>query len=235
MPRVSTRLFAAPPDRDLDWQDQGVDGVYRFLSRLFRFITENPVRLAPGESRGYNVADLTPEARKVLRKLHQTIQRITDDFQGRWHFNTSVAAMMELLNACMVQQDLFAAESSAEAFRAPKAFRAEVQRKLILLLNPFAPYLAAELWSMLGEDANALLRHPWPQADPVLAKEDEVEIVVQFNGKVRSRLTVAHDADDESVRQAALADEKVKEALAGKQIVKVIVVKNKLVNIVIKG
>ena len=144
----------------------------------------------------------------MLRKLHQTIQRITDDFQGRWHFNTSVAAMMELLNACMVKQELFAANSSA-----PKAFRAEVQRKLILLLSPFAPYLAAELWSALGEDPNALLRHPWPQADPVLAKEDEVEIVVQFNGKVRSRLTVAHDADDESVREAALKDEKVKEAL----------------------
>jgi leucyl-tRNA synthetase len=223
-------LFAAPPDRDLDWQDQGVEGVYRFLSRLFRFITENPVRLAPGESRDYNAVDLAPEARKVLRKLHQTIQRITDDFQGRWHFNTSVAAMMELLNACMVQQDLFAADSAA-----PKAFRADVQRKLMLLLNPFAPYLAAELWSALGEDANTLLRHPWPQADPLLAKEDEVEIVVQFNGKVRSRLTVAHDADDESVRNAALADEKVKEALVGKQIVKVIVVKNKLVNIVVKG
>ena len=201
------------------------------VSRASTDFTENPTRLAPGESRDDNAAELTPEARKVLRKLHQTIQRITDDFQGRWHFNTSVAAMMELLNACMVQQDLFAAESAA-----PKAFRADVQRKLILLLNPFAPYLAAELWSTLGEDANALLRHPWPQADPVLAKEDEVEIVVQFNGKVRSRLTVAHDADDESVREdLALADEKVIEALAGKQIMKVIVVKNKLVNIVIKG
>jgi leucyl-tRNA synthetase len=223
-------LFAAPPDRDLDWQDQGVEGVYRFLSRLYRFITENPVRLAPGDARDYDVAALAPDARNVLRKLHQTIRRITDDFQGRWHFNTSVAAMMELLNACMVKQELFAASSTA-----PKAFRAEVQRKLILLLNPFAPYLAAELWSALGEDPNALLRHPWPQADPVLAKEDEVEIVVQFNGKVRSRLIVAHDAEDDSVRQAALNDGKVKEALAGKQIVKVIVVRNKLVNLVIKG
>jgi leucyl-tRNA synthetase len=229
-------LFAAPPDRDLDWQDQGVEGVYRFLSRLFRFITENPGRLAPGQASGYDVAALSPQARKVLRKLHQTIQRITDDFQGRWHFNTSVAAMMELLNACMVNPELFAADSAApSAFRAPKAFRADVQRKLVLLLNPFAPYLAAELWSTLGEDANALLRHPWPQADPVLAKEDEVEIVVQFNGKVRSRLTVPHDAADQSVREAALNDEKVKEALVGKQIVKVIVVKNKLVNIVVKG
>jgi leucyl-tRNA synthetase len=223
-------LFAAPPDRDLDWQDQGVEGVYRFLSRLFRFITENPARLAPGEASGYEVSALSPEARKVLRKLHQTIQRITGDFQGRWHFNTSVAAMMELLNACMVNQELFAVESAA-----PSAFRADVQRKMVLLLNPFAPYLAAELWSTLGEDTDTLLRHPWPQADPMLAKEDKVEIVVQFNGKVRSRLTVAHDADDESVREAALGDEKVKEALAGKQIVKVIVVKNKLVNIVIKG
>ena len=229
-------LFAAPPGRDLDWQDQGVEGVYRFLSRLFRFISENPVRLAADEPRDYNPAELAPEPRQVLRKLHQTIQRITDDFQGRWHFNTSVAAMMELLNACMVNQEIFATGSAVpKAFRAPKAFCADVQRKLILLLNPFAPYLAAELWSTLGEDAEALLRHPWPQADAALAKEDEVEIVVQFNGKVRSRLTVPHDAEEQAVREAALADEKVKEALAGKQIVKVIVVKNKLVNIVIKG
>ncbi len=223
-------LFAAPPDRDLDWQDQGVEGVYRFLSRLYRFITETPVRLAADEPGGYEVAALTPDARQVLRKLHQTVQRITDDFQGRWHFNTSVAAMMELLNACLVKQELFAANSPA-----PKAFRAELQRKLVLLLNPFAPYLAAELWSALGEDPNALLRHPWPQADPVLAKEDEVEIVVQFNGKLRARLMVAHDAADDAVREAALNDEKVKEALAGKQIVKVIVVRNKLVNLVVKG
>jgi leucyl-tRNA synthetase len=223
-------LFAAPPDRDLDWQDQGVEGVYRFLSRLYRFITETPARLAAGEPREYEVAALAPDARRVLRKLHQTIQRITGDFQGRWHFNTSVAAMMELLNACMVKQELFAANSPA-----PKAFRAEVQRNLVLLLNPFAPYLAAELWSTLGEDPNALLRHPWPQADPLLAKEDEVEIVVQFNGKLRSRLTVAHDAGDDAVREAALNDEKVKETLAGKQIVKIIVVKNKLVNLVVKS
>jgi leucyl-tRNA synthetase len=228
-------LFASPPDRDLDWQDQGVEGVYRFLARLHRFITENPVKLAAGDlrddaSRDYDVASLSPDARNVLRKMHQTIQRITSDFQGRWHFNTSVAAMMELLNACMVKSELFATESAA-----PRAFRAEVQRKMVLLLSPFAPYLSAELWSVLGEDADALLRYPWPQADAVLAKEDEVEIVVQFNGKLRQRLTVAHDADDESVKQAALNNKKIKEGLAGKQVVKVIVVKNKLVNIVIKG
>jgi leucyl-tRNA synthetase len=125
---------------------------------------------------------------------------------------------------------LFATDTAA-----PRAFRADVQRKMVLLLSPFAPYLAAELWSALGEDANALLRHPWPLADAELAKENEVEIVVQFNGKLRQRLTVAHDADDESVKQAALNNEKIKEGLVGKQIVKVIVVKNKLVNIVVRG
>jgi leucyl-tRNA synthetase len=223
-------LFAAPPDRDLDWQDQGVEGVYRFLARLHRFINENPVRLDATESRDYDVAALSPDARKVLRKLHQTIQRITGDFQGRWHFNTSVAAMMELLNACTAKAELFAADSTV-----PKAIRADVQRKIVLLLNPFAPYLAAELWALLGEDPNALLRHPWPMADAELAKEDEVEIVVQFNGKLRQRLTVPNDADDESVKQVALNDVKIKEGLDGKQIVKIIVVKNKLVNIVVKG
>jgi leucyl-tRNA synthetase len=223
-------LFAAPPDRDLDWQDQGVEGVYRFLSRLHRFIQESPVKMDAGEARAYDVAALSPEARNVLRKLHQTIQKITQDFQGRWHFNTSVAAMMELLNACLAAPALFAADSAA-----PKAFRAEVQRSLVLLLGPFAPYLAAELWTVLGEDATTLLRHPWPKADPALAKEDEVEIVVQFNGKLRQRLTVPHDAGDEAVKALALADAKIAEGLAGKQIAKVIVVKNKLVNIVVKG
>jgi leucyl-tRNA synthetase len=209
-----------------------------FVARLYRFITENPVRLTAAESRDYDVSALSPESRKVLRKLHQTIQRITDDFSGRWHFNTSVAAMMELLNACMANQDLFAANSNSNAnshSKVPRAFCAEVQRNLVLLLNPFAPYLAAELWSVLGEDPNSLLRHPWPQADPVLAKEDEVEIVVQLNGKLRARLTVPHDAGDDAVREAALNDDKVKEALAGKQIVKVVIVKNKLVNLVVKG
>ena len=142
----------------------------------------------PGESREPE-PHLAP-ARKVLRKLHQTIQRITDDFQGRWHFNTSVAAMMELLNACMEERSGGRRDPPRQGL--PPA--ADVQRKLVLLLNPFAPYLAAELWAALGEDANALLRHPWPQADPVLAKEDEVEIVVQFNGKVRAASSWPDDA-----------------------------------------
>jgi leucyl-tRNA synthetase len=223
-------LFAAPPDRDLDWQDQGVEGVYRFLSKAHRIVSlwagGTRVKYPPSE-----MSDGTKRvSRNLRRKTHQTIKRISDDFRGRWHFNTSVAALMEFLNTISDSSTQLAQARGGDV----DAFR-ESLVAFVLLLNPFAPYLAAELWTTLGEDASALLRYPWPQSDPVLAKEDEVEIVVQFSGKIRSRLTVAHDADDEAVREAALNDERVKEALVGKQIVKVIVVKNKLVNIVIKG
>jgi leucyl-tRNA synthetase len=222
-------LFAAPPDRDLDWQDQGVEGVSRFLGRLYRFVNDNPVKFGENESRTYDFNALPANAKAIVRKLHQTIKRISDELGGRWHLNTSVAALMELLNACMAEQELFK-NSSPEI----KAFRGEVQRTMILLLSPFAPYLSAELWTVVGEDASKLLRHPWPKFDAALAREDEVEIVVQINGKVKSRLMVATDATEDQIKAAALADEKVRAAIEGREIMKVIVVKGKLVNIVVK-
>jgi leucyl-tRNA synthetase len=115
-----------------------------------------------------------------------------------------------------------------------KAFRGEVQRTMILLLSPFAPYLAAELWTVVGEDASKLLRHPWPKFEAALAREDEVEIVVQINGRVKSRLMVATETTEDQIKSVALADEKVKAAIEGRQLMKVIVVKGKLVNIVVK-
>src|SRR5262249_40538788 len=138
----------------------------------------------------YSPNDLTPKARGILRKLHQTIQKITDDFQGRWHFNTSVAALMELLNACNAEQEIFASHGTGPV---PAAFRAEVQRTVVLLLAPFAPYLASELWEVLGEKGS-LLRAPWPKFDPALAKEDEIEIPVQINGKLRGLIRVSAEA-----------------------------------------
>jgi leucyl-tRNA synthetase len=128
--------------------------------------------------------------------------------------------------------ELYAAEGAQSAI--PLAFLATVQRNLVLMLAPFAPYLAHELWTMLGEDGSTLLRHPWPKYDPELIKQDEIEIVVQINGKIRGRLTVPADSTEDQIKQLALADEKVKAALEGKQIVKVIVVKGKLVNIVVR-
>jgi leucyl-tRNA synthetase len=165
-----------------------------------------------------------------LRKLHQTIRRITEDFKGRWHFNTSVAALMELLNELSASQEMFRADSTTAA---PKAFRAEIQRTFVLLLAPFAPYLAHELWESLGEKEN-LLKARWPKYDPALAKEEEIEIPVQVNGKLRGRVLVPAEADQALVQERALADQKVKAAIAGKPIVKAIFVPGKLLNLVVR-
>jgi len=232
-------LFAAPPDRDLDWQDAGVEGIYRFLGRVFRFVSRHaavarPVGAdirRPAEAQ-LSAAQLPPQARALQRKLHQTIKRVTADFQGRWHFNTSIAAIMELVNQLYATEEQKGMEER-QGNGIPDALLAQVQRDLVLLLAPFAPYLAHELWEMLGERGN-LLHAPWPQYDPALAKEEEIEIPVQVNGKLRSRIVVAADASEEDVRQRALADEKAQSFLAGKQVVKVILVPAKLVNIVVR-
>ena len=220
-------LFASPPERDLDWQEAGVEGISRFLSRAYRFVmthgnvgTGDHARTGAGES-------LAPTARALERKLHQTTRRVSADFEGRWHFNTSIAAIMELMN------DLYGAEQQIASGEVPPERLREIQRTLVLLLAPFAPYLAHELWEVLGEKSN-LLRAPWPQFDPALAKEEEIEIAVQVNGKLRTRLTVAADSSEEALRQLALADEKVRASLDGKQVVKAIVVPGKLVNIVVR-
>jgi len=222
-------LFAAPPDRDLDWQDTGIEGIRRFLGRVHTFFRDNPI-VAGTYTPGYGPDDLTPKARAILRKVHQTIRRITQDFKGRWHFNTSVAALMELLNELNAQSEIFSLNGSAPA---PRAFVADVQRTFVLLLAPFAPYLAHELWESLGEKEN-LLKARWPKFDAALAKEEEVEIPVQVNGKLRGRVLVPADADESLVKERALADEKVKAAIAGKQIVKVIFVPGKLLNLVVR-
>ena len=218
-------LFAAPPDRDLDWQDTGIEGIQRFLGRVYRFVVRNSG--AADTARGAASRELSAEARAIQRKLHQTIKRVSDDFEGRWHFNTCIAAIMELLN------ELYAAEEKIQSGAIPPGLVGEVERDLVLLLAPFAPYLAHELWEMLGQQ-ESLLSAPWPKYDPELAKEEEIEIPVQVNGKLRSRIVVSADASEEVIRERALADPKVQAAIAGKQIVKVIVVPAKLVNIVVR-
>jgi len=224
-------LFAAPPDRDLDWQDSGIEGIQRFLGRVYRFVVRNARRDHP-EWRKPLPTDLPPAGRAVQRKLHQTIRRVSDDFQGRWHFNTCISAIMELVNALYAYEES-AARASDGGGVANTSLLAEVQRNLVLLLAPFAPYLAHELWEMLGENDN-LLKAPWPKFDAELAKEEELEIPVQINGKLRSRVIVPADASESTVLERALADDKVKVAIAGKQIMKKIYVPGKLVNIVVK-
>jgi leucyl-tRNA synthetase len=215
-------LFATSPDRELDWQDEGVEGIRRALGRIYRYVARNAsVETQLAAFQTLQATSLSSSARAIQRKLHQTIKRVSDDFQGRWHFNTSIAAIMELVN------DLYVAEAL------PKSLLADVQRDLVLLLAPFAPYLAHELWEMLGEK-ESLLKAPWPKYDPALAKEDEIEIPVQVNGKLRSVVVVSAGSSEDIIREAALADPKIKALIAGKQIVKKIVVPGKLVNIVVR-
>jgi leucyl-tRNA synthetase len=218
-------LFAAPPDRDLDWQDSGIEGIQRFLGRVYRFVLRN-ARPSEAGSRASAQSELSPEARAIQRKLHQTIKRVSDDFQGRWHFNTCISAIMELVNV------LYGAEESISRGAVPAAFLADVQRDLVLLLAPFAPYLAHELWEMLGQKGS-LLRAPWPKYDAELAKEEEIEIPVQINGKLRSRVFVPADSTEDFVLERALSDEKVKTAIHGKRVVKKIYVAGKMVNLVV--
>jgi leucyl-tRNA synthetase len=219
-------LFAAPPERDLDWQESGIEGIQRFLGRVYRFYLRHPVEKSNASERAEPLATRSPQARAVQRKLHQTIRRVSNDFQGRWHFNTCIAAIMELVN------EIYSAEDARAAGGIPDSLIADVQRNIALLLAPMAPYLAHELWEMTGETSN-LLKASWPKYDPALAAEDEIEIPVQVNGKLRGLVVVPANATDDQVKQTALADEKVKSALAGKQVVKVIVVPNKLVNVVV--
>jgi leucyl-tRNA synthetase len=221
----STRLyslFAAPPDRDLDWQEQGVEGCFRFLGRVNRFV-QKYAQVQPKSGS----AELSPEARAIQRKMHQTIAKITQDFEGRWHFNTCIAAIMEFVN------ELYGVEEAISTGKISAALLRDTMRNLVLMLAPFAPYLATELWQQMGE-TSSLLKHPWPVFEPALAKEDEVELAVQVNGKLRARITVPAESTEDFVRERALNDERVRAAIDGKQIMKVIVVPKKLVNIVVR-
>jgi leucyl-tRNA synthetase len=219
-------LFAAPPDRDCDWQDSGIEGIQRFLGRVYRFFVRNARPEHPDWGKAVPT-ELPAEARAIQRKLHQTIKRVTDDFRGRWHFNTCISAIMELVNA------LYGAEDAISRNAVPRPVLVEVQRNLVLLLAPFAPYLAHELWEMLGEKGN-LLRAPWPKYDAALAKEEEIEIPVQVNGKLRGRVVVPADSGEGFIIERALADERVQAFIAGKQVVKKIYVPGKMANLVVK-
>jgi leucyl-tRNA synthetase len=209
-------LFAAPPEKDLEWQEAGVDGMFRFIGRVYRFTTRNAERARAGGER--TDADL-----KALRKLHQTVKKVTEDFDSRWHFNTSIAAVMELMN------ELHPLEP-----RLSGGALAEILEKMVLLLAPFVPYVTQELWEELGHQG-PVFHQAWPGYDPELAREPEAEIPVQVNGKLRSRIYAPFGSSNEELQRRALADEKVQGFVAGKQIVRVVVVPDKLINIVVKG
>ncbi len=210
-------LFASPPEKDLDWQDAGLEGMHRFLGRVYRFVTRSLDRVR-------EVEEPASEAdRKAFRKLHQTIRKITEDFESRWHFNTSIAAIMELMNEL----------TALEAQLTPPALTV-ILEKLVLLLGPFAPYVAEELWEQMGR-RGPVFKQSWPEFDAGLAREEEAEIVIQVNGRVRGRLFAPFGAGQEELERRAMEDEKIRAHVDGKQRVKVIVVPDKLVNIVVRS
>ncbi len=207
-------LFAVPPEKDMDWNESSVEGQYRFLGRVYRFVTRNT-----GEPRAANA---NHGDRQALRKLHQTLRKVTGDFDSRWHFNTSIASLMELLN------ELHALEANLS----PECLR-ECCEKVTLMLAPFAPYTAQELWDTLGNNG-PVFRHPWPAYDPELAKEDLAEIPVQVNGKLRAHLHVRMGTGREELERLAIQQEKIQPFIDGKSIVKVIVLPDRLINLVVK-
>jgi leucyl-tRNA synthetase len=219
-------LFAAPPDRDLDWQEDGVAGISRFLSRVYRFAAQAMPQAIAGRSQPLP-ATYNELERKLMRKLHRTIRRLSQEFDGRWHFNTCIAAIMELVN------DLTAEEKALTSGGVADSVLYAITRNLILMLQAFAPYLAAELWSQMGEVA-PLLRAEWPAYDEALAAEHVLEVPVQVNGKLRAVISVPAGSDGELLRVTALEDAKIQAALAGKEIVKVVLLPGKLVNFVVR-
>jgi leucyl-tRNA synthetase len=222
-------LFAAPPDRDLDWQEDGVAGISRFLSRVYRLVMRYAARVRAFNS-GTTAAGptLPPELRtQLLRKLHQTIEKMTQEFSDRWHFNTGIAAIMELTN------QLVAADAEMDKATGDDEAIAHMLESLVLLLAPLAPYLAAELWQQIGKP-DGLLRTPWPVANPLLAAEQFLEIPVQVNGKLRVVVKMPVGASEEETLAAALKDEKVAAAVGDREVLRQVVVPRKLVNLVVK-
>lgn len=220
-------LFAAPPEKDLEWSDQGVEGSFRFLNRTWRIVNDyldsiKAVAAFTGR------AEL-PEGLKLLRrKTHQTIKKVTGDIEDRFHFNTAISAVMELVNA------LYQVEKPAAGDATALAVIRETIESVVLLMSPIVPHISEEMWTDLGR-MEVLADMPWPSFDPAIAAEEQITVVLQVNGKLRSRIEVPADEKEEKIKELALADEKIVKFIEGKQIIKVVYVPKKLVNIVIKG
>ncbi|MBN2373303.1 leucine--tRNA ligase [bacterium] len=235
-------LFAAPPDKDLDWSDKGVEGCSRFLNRCWRLVLGimNAIKSRPDLKKGFSMAEMPADAEglsKRLRQLtHQTIRKVTIDIEDRLHFNTAISRVMEMVNelytidlpkvlAGMPAEDSMQKKADLFAVR-------EAMRSLILLLSPFVPHIAEEMWEEAGEEFS-LFDHTWPGFDLDIAQDEDILLMIQVNGKIRSRMTVKADSTDDEIKNAAMIDIRVREWINERPVKKVILVKNRLVNIVV--
>jgi leucyl-tRNA synthetase len=223
-------LFAAPPEKDLDWNDRGVEGASRFLNRVWRFVHGHLEELRTADAVS-GKATLSDAGRAFRRVIHETIARVTEDLEKDFHFNTAISAVMELVNALHdFDRDSMDTMGGAERQRLLR----EAVETALLLLGPVTPHMAEELWSALGH-RESLFRQRWPVADPGALQKDEVIIIVQVDGRVRSRLTVDVAAAEREIQDRALADEKVRPWIDGRQVAKVVVVPGRLVNVVTRA
>ncbi len=218
-------LFTAPPEKDLEWSDQGVEGSFRFIGRVWRIIMEymNDIKGIDVYKDGEIAADI----RDLRKKTHQTIRKVTSDINDRFHFNTAISAIMELVNA------LYQVNRPAANEKVALSVIRETIETCVILLSPIIPHVTEELWGLLGKEP-FLMDHKWPSYDPLIAAEEEITIVLQVNGKVRSRIIVPADAAEEKIKELALADERVLKFIEGKQVIKEVYVPQKLVNIVVR-
>lgn len=217
-------MFAAPPEQSLEWSDKGVEGAHRFLNRVWRLVTQHAEK-GGAQAQKVDEMDLT-KAQKALRlKVHQTLEKATDDMGRRQHFNTAIAAVMELTN----ELNKFDAQTPED-----QVVLQEALEILVLILSPMTPHIAQKLWEILGHDG-LVLDVAWPAVDKRALVQDEIELMVQVNGKLRGKISIAKDADAETIKQQAKADPAVQKYLEGKDIVKEIVVPGRLVNLVVKG
>jgi leucyl-tRNA synthetase len=222
-------LFAAPPERDLEWTESGVEGAARFLNRLWRFVHAHAGEIT---SAGAVPARHLSEAGRSFRRVtHETISRVTADVERDFHFNTAISAVMELVNAL---HDFERDSLDRTAREERGALLREAVEVTLRLLGPVAPHFTEELWQGLGH-GRSLFTEPWPTADQAALVKEQVTVVVQVDGKVRSRLTVDVAAPEQAVREQALAEDKIRPWLDGRQVAKVVVVPGRLVNIVTRA
>ena len=217
-------LFAAPPEKDLEWSEESIEGSWRFLNRVYRLVERHAQAVRRVKSRNACAATASRKEKILLRKAHQTLQRVTQDFETRWHFNSAIALIMELTNGIYLQEPL------EEGVR--QEVRKELLELLTLMLAPMTPHLAEELWEMLGH-TGGLWTAGWPAFDEALTREDEVEIPMQVNGRLRGKVKVAVGTSGDEVEKLARADAVIAPHLAGKSIVKRIFVPDKLLNLVV--
>ncbi len=224
-------LFAGPPEKDKEWSDEGFDGAERYLSRVWRIVHKWHTRIIGSEVAAKVTDSLADYQRKLQRKTHQVIRAITENLEERMHLNTCISSLMELTN------EIYAFDLAVDKNQAVTgidiALAREAIEALICMLVPFAPHIAEEMWEIYGHK-QSLAFTDWPVFSEALAREDAIEIAVQVNGKLRGRVFVAPDANEETVKIAAFAEEKVKAYTDGKELVKVVVIPRRLVNIVVK-